>query len=149
MSARTNPDDVAALLGDNYDGVTDLSGFIDTASAIVDQVVTMAAEKAGGGTGNYTSRFTLTAAVQELIERWLAAHNYALMDPLYMSKSTGGASASFQRQAGMGFESTEYGRMAIRLDFSGCLNNIDKQQFASCDWLGKAPSVQIPYMDRN
>ncbi len=77
-----------------------------------------------------------------MIERWLAAHYYCAMDPVYMSKSTGGASGSFQRKAGDGtFETTEYGRMACSLDYSGATAAVGKRQFAYGIWLGSRGGI--------
>jgi len=138
--ARTTPNNVQAILGDNYDSNIDLMPFIETATALVDEVVNCAAAK----------NITISSALLEKIERWLAAHFYAHADPLYQSRSTGGASASFQGQTGMGFESTVYGQTAMRLDPSGCLAYFNEfSEPAQVLWLGKPPSEQIPYRDRN
>lgn len=139
MAIRTNNKLVEAVLGDNYNGTTNLTPFIDAANAIVNRVATCATDKGE----------TLTATELELIERWLAAHLYAQMDPTYASKSTAGASASFHGQTAMGFDSTLYGQTATRLDFSGCLENLDKTQVVTAAWLGKAPSDQTDYEDRD
>lgn len=134
---RTNPQSVQAVLGgtslgSNWDGMTDLTPFIATASAIVDRAVTGAANK-----GWVQGGVTLSAVEAELIERWLAAHFYVVMDPLYQSKSTQGASGSFQRKTESGFEVTDYGRTACQLDYSGTLRAIGLRQFAGGQWLGQ------------
>ncbi len=49
----------------------------------------------------------------------------------------------------MGIEATTYGQTALTIDYSGCLTAINKRQFASATWLGKAPSEQISYEDRD
>lgn len=128
--ARTTVIAVKNLLLDNYDKVSnpppDLTGFIDSASALVDQVVSSA-----------TSRgITLTTTLLEIIERWLAAHYYAQADPLYMSKSTQGASGSFMGQSALGLDSTRYGQQAKRLDISGSLAAFDLNARADLLWLG-------------
>ncbi len=145
--SRTTFDAVAELLGDgqaggNYDTVNQpsLQGFIETASAVVDRVATCATRKG----------LDLSTTELELIERWLAAHFYCVVDPIYTSRSTNGASASFQvGQAMEGFGSTEYGRQALAMDYSGCLKNISLKQRARSVWTGKVPSEQIPYEDRD
>ncbi len=147
MAARTTSTAVAAILGDNYgykaDGtLPDLTVFINDASVVVDRVVLMAAAA--------ISPITLTTAEQESIERWLAAHLYCHADPLYMSRSTQGASGGFQRgQAGKGFESTHYGMMAMDLDYSGSLKKINGLKRAGAFWMGKRKSQQIPYNQRS
>lgn len=138
--ARTNAILVQAILQDNYKAGVDLTPFITAATTIVDRVATGAAAKC----------LPLTTSELELIERWLAAHFYCVNDPLYMSKSTGGASGNFQRGAPTeGFQTTDYGRQAVALDYSGVLNAIGKRSFASAVWLGKPPSEQIPYTQRD
>lgn len=83
------------------------------------------------------------------IEKYMAAHLYAQRDPQYQSKSTGRASATFQGQTALGFESTWWGQTALRLDGTGCLAGSDRKKTkVSAAWLGKPPSTQIPYVQR-
>lgn len=117
----------------------DLTPYIDTASSVVDDVVACAARKGK----------TLSDAKLELIERWLAAHHYAVMDKPFQSSSTAGASASYNGQTAMGYNATLYGQSAINLDSSGCLRNIDSNQKASMKWLGKPVSEQTLYENRD
>src|SRR6185436_6922561 len=105
--ARTNSSNVQGILGDNF-GLTasgvvpDLTPFIDAANVVVTQLVTMAAAK--------ITPVTMTAAMLEQIERWLAAHFYCVADPLYTSRSTAAASGQFQvGTPDEGFGATEYG----------------------------------------
>jgi len=132
---RTKPELVEAVLGgtaeeSNWDGMTDLTPYISSATVIVDRVYSAALNKA-------FNAVTLTAQELELIERWLAAHFYCTMDPLYRSKSTLGASGQFQRgQAAAGFETTDYGARACEIDYSGCLRAIGLRQFAGGFYAG-------------
>jgi hypothetical protein len=137
---RTSEAAVKKILLIDYDSdaATDLSPFIDTASAVVDRVEACAIAKGKA----------LSATELELIERWLSAHFYGQSDQPYTSRSTAGASGQFQGRTDMGFDSTKYGQSAIRIDYSGCLLNIDKRQRARVIWLGKNPSSQIDYEDR-
>lgn len=146
--ARTTSAAVALVLGDSsthekaagdYDGVRDLSPFIETASALVDDVVDCASEK----------DITISDTRAELIERWLAAHAYALSDQTYKSKSTDSASASFHGETGKGIESTKYGQMALSLDPSGCLKELSAGVRVEMIWGGKPVSEQIAYEDRD
>ncbi len=127
--ARTTVAAVQAILGDNYDDFTDLQPFIDTASAVVDDVVVCSRSR-------LPPTIILTDAKAELIERWLACHYYHIMDQLYQVKSTSEASATFQGQTTMSVEGSKYGQVAINLDFSGCLSAISKRQFARGFWMG-------------
>lgn len=139
--ARTTSSAVQLILLKDYDGedLPSLSPYIEAATAIVDRVESCASEK----------EIPLSATELELIERWLSAHFYQMSDQAYTSKSTGGASGSFKGQFGAGFEITTYGQMALRLDYSGCLSAIDKRQTAGAFWLGKEPSNQTPYYQRD
>ncbi len=145
MASRTNSDAVIALLQDDYgplaDGtLPDLTPRIESASVTVSRVKTGALSAKG---------ISMSFEELEIIERWLAAHLYAVTDKPYQSKTTGGASASFNGQTGMGFESTLYGQTAMNLDYSGVLTNINKRQFARSAWLGKPRSEQLSWEDRN
>lgn len=125
--ARTTADAVQGILApSNYDGATDLEPFIETATVVVDQVVECATRKG----------LTLSDALLERVECYLAAHFYGHSDQFYQSRSTQGASGSFQGQTQMGFEGSQYGQTAIRLDTSGCLSAINRGARAGMKWLG-------------
>lgn len=142
MTARTTPAKVISILDSNYDGETLLDPKIEVASVLVDKVVACMSRK--GLTAH-------DATTLEMIERYLAAHLYLFHDKVMQSESKGRASGSFQGQTGMGLQSTDYGQMAITLDDSGCLQQLDlgKGPKASLKWGGKAVSSQIPYRDRD
>jgi len=124
--SRTTPLAVQGILGKQYDALTDLQQFIDTASAVVDDTVQCASQR----------KWLLSPAKQELIERYLAAHFYAAMDQLMSQKSTGQASATYQGQTAMSLDGTKYGQVAMNLDYSGCLSAISKRAFARGFWMG-------------
>lgn len=143
---RTDVDSVRALLapGGDYDDINKptLVPFIETASLIVDRVKTCAIDKGKD----------LTTAELELIERWLSAHFYVQSDQAYQSKSTSGASGSFQGQVGEGLQNSKYGAAALSLDYSGCLLAISggaDRRTAGAIWLGKPRSTQIDYAQRD
>ncbi len=146
--ARTTAAAVKLVLGDSsthaqgagdYDGSRDLTPFIDSASSIVDRVAACATNKGK----------TLSSTELELIERWLSAHLYMMSDQQYASKSTAGASASFRATGGLSLDGSTYGQTAKIVDHSGCLAAFDKRQTAQLVWLGKAPSDQTDYEDRD
>jgi hypothetical protein len=129
----TTPALVQAVLGDDYgpkqDGtLPDLQPYCDAADVIIQRVVICAQKR---------KHVTLSSGEQEMIERWLAAHLYAVSDKPYQSRSTEGASGAFAGQTEMGFDATLYGQQAQRLDWSGCLRNLDKQQRAGGKALGR------------
>lgn len=138
--ARTTAALVKGILVRDYDGKTSLTPFIDTASSFVDDVVTCMSEK--GLTAH-------SAAKLELIERWLSAWAYKQSDKALASKSTGGASGSYQGQTGIGMSNNFYGQTALRLDTSGCLDGIDESTTAEVFWAGRPPSEQTDYEDRD
>lgn len=135
--ARTDQASVAGVLVDSsthskgqgdWDGETSLTPYIDTASAVVDNAVELAA--ADGE--------SYAASTLELMERWLAAHYYTVMDPLYKSKSTNRASASFNERS--------YKDVALELDPLGYLADALSKHRARGFWLGRA---QDQYDDAN
>ena len=141
MANRTNTDAVKKLLepGKDYNGYTDLTPFIQSASAVVNRVVALAAQ---------ARQITVAASDAELIERWLAAHFYCQSDKPYQTRTTAGASAGFVGQTKIGLESTLYGQTAIRMDPSGVLDAIDKKKFAGASWLGKIESEWLKPCER-
>lgn len=150
--ARTTPTLVQSILGPGprkyqWDKTTDLSPFIAMASALVDQAVAMASKRGysiADGPDNATS-----PTLWGVVERNLAAHFYQRMDQGYKGRSTADASGQFQGETGMSLEATGYGQDAMLLDVSGSLSIFNKRKIASLTWLGKPPSQQIPYTQRN
>lgn len=132
---------VKAILLVDYDTKRnpDLQAFLDDAALFVADIVTCAATKG----------LTVSTARQDALQKWIAAHLYKMSDKDMTSSSQQGASASYTGQFGMGFDATRYGQMATRLDNTGCLDNIDKTQEVSLDWLGLRPSEQTPYTERD
>jgi hypothetical protein len=131
---RTTQPLVQGILLQNYDSVNnpELAPFIATASPIVDRVVAMAATKG----------WTLTSVEQQNIETYLSAHFYCLSDKTYQSKSTGGASGNFIGSSGLRLDFTEYGQMAMAVDVSGCLQNLNARQIVRGLHLGRSPFPQ-------
>ncbi len=136
---RTTPGEVEGALGDDYACGRPLTIFIRMASSFVDRVVECATRKG----------FTHTATELKDLETLVAAHAYQASDPGYASKTTAGASASFLGQAGMKFDATRYGQLAQTMDASGCVAALGQRKTATMDWLGKPPSEQIPYDQRD
>lgn len=141
--ARTDADAVKEIMlpGRDYDLVNNppLDRFIATASLVVDRMIVCAARKG----------ITFTDAELENIEAWLAAHYYKRSDLAYASKATRDASATFQGKTDFGLKGTYYGQTALELDYSGCLNAISTGARAGASWLGKVPSEQTNYDERD
>lgn len=127
MTIRTTEDRVRAIIKSSVS--IDVTPFMTPASLIVDRIST-----------NDTDGVLSTTELGE-IETWLAAHLYGLRDAQYQSKSTGGASASFQGQTGLCLDLTWWGQTAKVLDTTGYLSRIDLEakggkRVASMVWLG-------------
>lgn len=140
MSRRTNEDAVRMILNKDYgklpDGtMPDLTGYIDSASSIVDDVADCAIAYGEA----------LSTAKLELIERWLSAHLYTKMDPTYSSRSTGKRSGQMIRDP----KTPEpYKDGAQMLDPTGCVSAILNQKVARAGWLGLPPSDQLTAEER-
>lgn len=133
---RTDSDAVEEILGDNFGPLADgstpsLTRHISTANAIVTRVITCAAEKG----------VTISDDEAELMEMWLAAYFYTVMDPQYKRKKTERAEGEFLTQS--------YLDAAKMLDVSGCLTAILERRTASVFWGGRPPSEQTDYVDRD
>lgn len=126
--ARTTDEKVREII--DTDPELSLNLFISTANSLVTWL-----------TGKDTSGL-LSAEALALIETWLAAHFYAHRDQLFQSKSTGGASGSFQGQTQMSLNSTTYGQTAMLLDVTNNLSTLNQASLsgnrknASMFWLG-------------
>jgi len=137
MGIRATIYDVQAVLETDSD--IDLYPYIKVASVLTDKVEECATDRSAA----------LNDEQLHDIETYLAAHLYALRDPQYSSKSTQSASASFQGQTAMKLDYTPFGQMAQVLDTSGCLSAYNVGARARAVWLGKPPSEQTDYEDRD
>lgn len=136
MALRTDETAVRSII-DNSEGI-ELVPFIRTASLLVDKV------------DSHDTAGTLSVADLREIETWLAAHFYAHRDQLLTSKSTEGASGSFQGQTGMYFSSTQYGQTAMLLDTTMYLAGLEQQikegkKIVGSSWLGSTVSQVNTY----
>jgi hypothetical protein len=132
--ARTTEAEVRLMA--RTDPAIELDVFIDTASFLVDQVVTCATDKG----------ITFTSGLLQKMEALIASHLYHLRDQRYKSKKTGDAAASYFDDK----ESETYWAMAKALDTSGCLKAFEENAGAiEVAWLGKPVSAQIDYVDRD
>ena len=136
MAPRTHAQAVRATVKSDTD--INVDGYIRTANALTDKV------------SSEDSEGLLNEALLFEIETYLAAHFYALRDLQYSEKKTGDASAVFQGRTGMMLESTLWGQQAIVLDLTGFLGSLSKGKSPlSFGWLGKPPSEQTVYKDRD
>lgn len=118
MPIRTTPEAVEAII--EVDPNIDLTPFIEVGSLVVDKWCAPVEDENGDP--------FYTAGDLEIIERWLSAHFYAVRKPRRTSASVaGGASESLQSSTAVGFASSHYGQMAMRLDRSGQLAVLEAQ----------------------
>lgn len=139
MARRTTADKVAAVLGSDWDGARPLVPFIDAVNGLVDEVVRLASQNGR----------TLATAQAVVVETWLAAWAYAMADPTLDSKNTSRAGGTFSGKTAMNLDANRYGQTAKVLDTSRVLTAMDKGLVASSAWLGKPPSEQTDYVDRD
>lgn len=134
---RVTPSEVREAV--EADSDSDVQFAINIATRIIDKVA--ACDSAADSDLSYEDLV--------LLEQLVACHVYTLKDPLYSSKSTQNASASFLNTK------TQYLDTALMLDDSGCLAAMvdsaenRSKRVASMSWLGKRPSEQTPYRDRD
>lgn len=103
--------------------------FIETANALVTECCS---------TDDYD------AARLELIERYLAAHFYTLRDPRAETEKAGSVSVKYQSKVELGFDTSHYGQMAMRLDTAGGLAKINAQAKGS-----GVPTVSLTHMGKD
>jgi len=118
--ARTTSASVEAII--EVDASISLTPFIEAANALVEEIAS--------DSGHNNARL-------ELIERWLAAHFYAMRDPRVTSERAGPVGASYQSAVALRLNSSQYGQMAMTLDTSGLLNTINAGKIqVKAVWLG-------------
>ncbi len=72
---------------------------------------------------------TLSDDLKEEIEKWVTAHLLAsTREQQIQSGEAKGSKVVYQGKTGIGFESTFYGQMALRLDTTGKLASLGRKQ---------------------
>jgi hypothetical protein len=112
------------------DDTIDLDSFIEVASALVDEVC----EPAG-----------YNATRLELIERWLAAHFYAVRDPRAEMEQADTIRAQYETKVDLGLNVTRYGQQAMLLDTAGGLAVLNRN---TQDGQAATPTVGITFLGR-
>lgn len=135
MATRTNSALVEAII--EVDVTIDLAPFILTASELVTELCVPA---------GYTD------IRLELIERWLAAHFYAVRDPRATDEKAGSVGASYESKVDLNLNLTRYGQQALVLDTKGGLAALNRsaslagggRRTVGVTWLGSEPQPTIP-----
>lgn len=117
--ARTTRAYVAAII-DLDPGIVPNDAAMEPFITVANEIVTEVCTGDAGPDSPYT------AERLELIERWLAAHFYAIRDPRTTSEKAGSVGEQYQSKVDLGFNVTHYGQMAMRLDTNGGLAKLDE-----------------------
>lgn len=132
--ARTTAELVKGII--EVDELTsDLAPYIETANELVTELCAPA--------GYLDSRL-------ELIERWLAAHFYAVTDPRLKSESFGKSSGEYQSKIDLHLNLSHYGQQAQLLDTQGKLAQLNEavgkgKPQATIKFLGSTSEEQAEY----
>lgn len=137
----TTPTLVQGVLNDDYTPGIDLSPYITAANVMVNTVVRKAQQK----------KIYFNMYQMEVVERWLAAHMYCCSDQAFQNNTVGQASTTYQGQTGKFLDGTKYGQMAMRIDPTGLLETVgrDERRVASVRWAGKCYPGNSGYLGDN
>lgn len=124
MAVRTTAADIGKII--EVDAAIDLDSFIEVANALVTECCV--------GQSYADARL-------KLIETWLAAHFYAMRDPRVVSETVTGIGERFQSAVALGFDTSHYGQMAMRLDTAGGLAALNEKTKA-----GKSQSIGVSWI---
>jgi len=111
--ARTTYAAVIKIIESDTTITTDMAPFIEVANVLITKVCT-----------DYDE--TTDAVQLELIERWLAAHFYAIRDQRKDTEKAGPVSESNQYKVDLYLAQTIYGQQAMLIDTSGLLAALNK-----------------------
>lgn len=134
--ARTTQARVVGVLNRDYDYVNNplMDPYISAANTIVSNLVTEAGAQGVG----------ISSAQAEEVETWVAAYLYTVSDAVHTSRSNAGASASFLRT-----QENSYLAAAKMIDPTGLLQEVLSPNRVRGFWLGRPPSEQTDYVDRD
>lgn len=125
--ARTNVNDVKAILDDTALSYSQITAYINSANVFVTDAL------AGKG---------LSDNLLKEIERWLAAHMISITRERQIKKAgAGGAEVEYAGYWTVGLLSTTYGQTAVALDTSSTLQAISQNKLAA--WSKAVPTENI------
>ena len=130
MAVRTTSVLVASII--EVDATIGVDPFILTASELVTECCS--------GVGYSSERL-------ELIERWLAAHFYAVRDPRTTQERAGSVGAAYESKVDLHLDLTRYGQQVLLLDTNGGLAALNRAILSggrrvSVTWLGTASETE-------
>ncbi len=132
--ARTTSALVEGII-ENSESIT-LTPFIEAANLLVTQCCTDLTE-------DYTSDEL------EKIETWLAAHVFTIRDMRAEYERAGSVSEKKQSKVDLGFDTSHYGQMAMRLDYHGGLAklNVEVKKGAAKIFVGLWMGTEKPTVE--
>ena len=107
MAIRTTEDKVQAIISYDLMLIPDIDQFIADASLIVDNVIAIDSRA--------------SAAILELVERYLTAHLIAISDPRVKREQVKTLAVEYAVSLDKGFAITTYGTVAMTVDITGRL----------------------------
>lgn len=123
MAIRTTDELVQGII--EVDSNIPLDPFMTAANALINTI----AEDSGHTEEGLT-----------LIETWLSAHFYAMRDPRFVQEAAGDVQATYQSKVDLNLATSHYGQMAMVLDTSGLLRQLNngpgKVRTISVTWAG-------------
>lgn len=140
MAARTTSVLVGGII--ELDDTIDVSPFIDTANLLVNRLCVPATD--ADDNPYYTDDNEL-----EMIERWLAAHFYAIRDPRNVVSTVESLVDRFESRVDLHLDITRYGQQAMFVDTSGALAEYNRtiakgpiaRRRVGVTWLGQEPDT--------
>ena len=135
---RTTASAVRAICAEVDATTTDaqIAPFIETANSLVTELV---------------GALIVDSARLELIERWLSAHFYSVMNPKATQEKVGAVGESFAVTVGMHLNETAYGQQVLILDTTGRFSNMQrvattgiKRPKAGIFYVGALPNTLLP-----
>lgn len=124
---RTTPELVGTII--TVSARDDVTACIATANVIVTKVC--------GGSDYDSTQF-------ELIERWLAAHFYAVWRPRTSMEQAGPVRQEFEQiKVDLGLDVTKYGQTAMRIDTDGSLAAMNNTQKKVLSYPGGIRSIWV------
>ena len=110
MAVRTTEAAVALII--EVDDNIALTSFIEVSNDLVTRVC---------ADSDYMTANGYDATTLELIERWLAAHFYAVRDPRTTQEKAGPVAATYESKVDLNLAITRYGQQAMLIDTGGAL----------------------------
>jgi len=123
---RVTEAEVRAVL--ETDEEVSLTGFISDAGVFVDRAVLQAQSNSA----------EITSQEAKLMEKYIAAHLYALFEQKPLKERVGRSSVTYVGKSGMGLESTVWGQTALSIDSTGSLATVTGTETDNVKTLGGA-----------